>query len=79
MTLDEELNGPTGPTQMQIDRAFIDRLMHAIGECHFAVNRMSADRSQFEVHKIVTAIKGDPEWRGHFRRQGRTAETGEKL
>lgn len=79
MTLDEELNGPTGPTQMQIDYAFIDRLMLAISECHYAVCRMSADRSQYEVGEIIAALKGEPEWRRHFKRQARSTPTsGEK-
>lgn len=64
----EQLNEPTEPTQMQIDGRFIKKLMLVLGECHYFVNRMSADRSQFEVRQAIEALIRDPEWQRHFKK-----------
>jgi hypothetical protein len=73
MTLDEELNGPTGPTQMQIDGRFIRKLMLAIGECHYAVNRSSPGTATDKIREVITELKGDPEWQRHFKKMGSPA------
>lgn len=75
-TLDEELNGPTEPTQMQIDRRFIMKLMLSISECHYAVNRSTPLMATEKIRRLITELKGDPEWQRHFKRMGSPASGG---
>jgi hypothetical protein len=71
MTLDEELNGPTRPTQQEIDNAFIQRMMLVICECHHWFNNQPPYggiwKSPITMVQVIEAVKGDPEWRRHFR------------
>lgn len=63
----EQLNEPESPTQMQIDHAFIHRLMLAIGDCHYAINRMDAARAQHKIREVIDEIKGDHLWQVYFK------------
>lgn len=73
---EEQLNEPEWPTQMQIDTAFIQKLMLALSECHYFVNRSLPEKAVLEVRATVEKVKGDSEWRRRFKRMGSPNDGG---
>ena len=66
MTLDEELNGPTGPTQLEMDRELILLLASAINGFHFQVNQHPAAYAVTEIRIGIEDIKASIPWRRRF-------------
>lgn len=68
----EQLNEPTEPTQQQIDYAFIRKMMLLVCECHHWFNNQSPSgvvwKSPLTMVQVIEDLKGDPEWRRHFKR-----------